>query len=188
MARPESVSITARGIGEDRVFETPLTAGRLSFSSLPGELQLRTLVRDREGNTVDEDTRSVTVPDYSATALAISAPALMRARTIAEARAIAGDPDAVPFAGREFVRTDRVFLRFGVYGTAAAGAEVTAQLANRLGAPLLTLPVMAMGDGEGTYQIEWPLASQARGDYLIAIAAASGDERARVLVPLRVVP
>ena len=188
MARPESVSITARGIGEDRVFEAPLAAGRLSFSSLPGELQLRTLVRDREGNTVDEDTRSVTVPDYSATALAISAPALMRARTIAEARAIAGDPDAVPFAGREFVRTDRVFLRFGVYGTAAAGAEVTAQLANRLGAPLLTLPVMAMGDGEGTYQIEWPLASQARGDYLIAIAAASGDERARVLVPLRVVP
>jgi len=81
-----------------------------------------------------------------------------------------------------------VFVRFGVYGQAAAGAAVTAQLTNRFGTPLVAMPVVALGDGEGTYQIEWPLASQARGDYLIAIAAASGDERARVLVPLRVVP
>jgi hypothetical protein len=81
-----------------------------------------------------------------------------------------------------------MFVRFGVYGKAAAGAEVTAQLANRFGTPLVAMPVVALNDGEGTYQIEWPLASQARGDYLIAIAAASGEERARVLVPLRVVP
>ena len=187
-ARPDTVSITARGIGEDRVFEAPLAAGRLSFPSPPGELQLRTLVRDRDGNTVDEDTRPITVPDYAAVALAISAPAVFRARTIAEACAIAADPEAVPFAAREFVRTDRVFVRFGVYGQAAAGAAVTAQLTNRFGTPLVAMPVVALGDGEGTYQIEWPLASQARGDYLIAIAAASGDQRARVLVPLRVVP
>ena len=44
------------------------------------------------------------------------------------------------------------------------------------------------GGGEGMYQIEWPLSSQARGDYLIAIEANGGDERARMLVPLRVVP
>ena len=94
----------------------------------------------------------------------------------------------VPFAAREFVRTDRVFVRFGVYGQAAAGAAVTAQLTNRFGTPLVAMPVVALGDGEGTYQIEWPLASQARGDYLIAIEAAKGEEKARVLVPLRVVP
>jgi VWFA-related protein len=187
--RAETVSITARGIGDDRVFEAPLAAGRLSFPSPPGDLQLRTLIRDRDGNSVDEDTRSVTVPDYAKAALAIGVPAVYRARTAMEARAISGDArETTPFAGREFVRTDRLFVRFGVYGTAAADADVTAQLTNRSGTPLLPLPVIAMTDGAGVYQIEWPLTSQARGDYLIAIEATSGEERARVLVPLRVVP
>ena len=36
------------------------------------------------------------------------------------------------------------------------------------------------------YQVELPLASIARGDYLIAVAAAHGEERERALVPLRV--
>jgi VWFA-related protein len=187
--RAETVSITARGIGDEKVFEAPMAAGRLSFPSPPGDLQLRTLIRDREGDTIDEDTRSVTVPDYSKAALAIGLPAVYRARNAAEARAISGDaPSPAPFAGREFVRTDRLFVRFGVYGTVAADADVTAELTNRSGTPLLPLPVVAINDGEGIYQIEWPLASQARGDYLIAIDAVSGDQRARVLVPLRVVP
>jgi len=187
--RAESVSITARGIGEDRVFEAPLTAGRLSFPSPPGEVQLRTLIRDRDGITLDEDTRSLTVPDYSKAALALGVPAVYRARNATEARAIGRDAqDATPFAGREFVRTDRLFVRFGVYGSATPGVDLSAQLTNRSGRPLLTLPVSALTDGDGMYQIEWPLASQARGDYLIVIEAVSGDERARVLVPLRVIP
>ena len=53
--------------------------------------------------------------------------------------------------------------------------------------PLASLPLSA-SDGDDSYQIDWPLASQARGDYLIAIEAVKGEEKARVLVPLRVVP
>jgi VWFA-related protein len=184
--RPETVSITARGNGDDKVYEAPLAAGRIIFPAPPGDLQLRTLIRDRDGHTVDEDTRSLTVPDYAAPALALSVPVLFRARNAAEARAIAGDAPDRPFAGREFVRTDRLFVRFSVYGAAAAEAQVSAQLTNRSGIPLLSLPVAP--DGEESYQIEWPLGSQARGDYLMAIEAVRGEERARVLVPLRVVP
>jgi VWFA-related protein len=185
--RAESVSITVRGKGGDRTYEAPLAAGQITFAVPPGNLQFRTLIRDRDGNTVDEDTRSLTVPDYAAPALAISGPVVFRARNASEARAIAGDAPDTPFAGREFVRTDRLFIRFSVYGAAAADAEVAAQLTNRAGTPLLSLPVSAPG-GEGPYQIEWPLGSQARGDYLIAIEAVKGEERTRVLVPLRVVP
>ena len=93
----------------------------------------------------------------------------------------------MPFAGREFVRTDRVFVRFAVYGVSAAQSAVSATLTNRSGAALLALPVTATSIGEAMYQIELPLASNARGDYLIAVEAAHGDEKARMLVPLRVV-
>jgi len=183
-----TVSITARSGGRDRVFEAPLEAGGLSFSSPPGDLQLRASVRDADGNTVDEDTRSITVPDYSGAGLALSVPVVLRARNAADARAIGGALETMPFAGREFVRTDRVFVRFTVYGRAARQAMVTAQLTNRTGAPLLALPVAVLTGGETRYQIDMPLASTARGDYLVAVEAAHGDEKARVLVPLRVVP
>jgi hypothetical protein len=67
-------------------------------------------------------------------------------------------------------------------------AMVSAQLTNRMGALLMALPVAARAHGEAKYQIDWPLASNARGDYLIVVDAAHGDEKARMLVPLRVVP
>jgi hypothetical protein len=81
-----------------------------------------------------------------------------------------------------------VFVRFAVYGSAARQALVSAQLANRVGAPLLALPVTTVTGGGEKYQVDLPLASNARGDYLIVIEAAHGDEKARMLVPLRVVP
>jgi VWFA-related protein len=183
-----TVSITARSGGADRVFEAPFDAGGLSFPSPPGDLQLRATVRDAGGNTVDEDTRAISVPDYNGTGLAISVPVVLLARNAADARAIAGAQEMMPFAGREFVRTDRVFVRFAVYGRAAGQATVSAQLTSRIGAPLLALPITALTDRDAGYQIDLPLASNARGDYLIAVEAAHGDERARMLVPLRVVP
>jgi len=79
-------------------------------------------------------------------------------------------------------------VRFSIHGAGTArDAQVTARLTNRTGKPLASLPLSAP-DGDDSYQIDWPLASQARGDYLIAIEAVKGEEKARVLVPLRVVP
>jgi len=79
-------------------------------------------------------------------------------------------------------------VRFSVYGAAASEAEVSARLDGKSGATLLELPVVKMAGAETTYQIDVPLASIARGDFLIAVEASHGDERARVLVPLRIVP
>ena len=181
-----TVSVGVKGAGGDRSFEARLDSGMLSFPSPPGAVQLQITVRDAAGNILDQDRRPFTVPDPAAAELAIGAPILVRARTVADARAAAEGRPAAPFAGREFNRTDHLYVRFLVYGASAAEAGVSARLTNRAGAALLELPVVKLA-GVG-YQVEVPLASIARGDYLIAVAAAHGEERTRALVPVRVVP
>jgi VWFA-related protein len=180
-----TVVVAVKGAGGDRSFDADLHDGRLSFGSPPGAVQLQTTVRDADGNILDEDRRAFGVPDLSTAALAINTPILLRARTAADARAIADGGAAIPFAGREFNRTDRLYVRFNVHGGAATEAQVSARLTTKAGAPLLELPVVRLKEG---HQLEIPLASIARGDYLIAVAAAHGDERTRALVPLRVLP
>jgi hypothetical protein len=182
------VTLSVKGAGGDRSFDAGLGDGVLSFSSPPGAIQLQLAVRDAAGNILDEDRRSFTVPDVTAANLSVSTPVLLRARTVPEARAIADGRPAQPFAGREFTRTDRLFVRFSVYGTSAPDADVSAQLTNKGGTTLLDLPVMKPEGLRGLYQLELPLTSIARGDYLVAIAAAHGEERTRALVPLRVLP
>jgi VWFA-related protein len=187
-ASNRTVSVVVKGAGEDRSTDAKFDAGALTFPSPPGAVQLQTTVRDANGNVLDEDRRPFIVPDFSVADIAIGPPVLLRARTVAEARAIAVAPQAVPFAGREFIRTDHLYVRFSVYGAAASEAEVSARLDGKSGATLLELPVVKMAGAETTYQIDVPLASIARGDFLIAVEASHGDERARVLVPLRIVP
>ena len=183
-----TVSVSVKGAGGERSFEARLDAGALSFPSPPGPVQLLIAVRDATGNILDEDRRPFSVPDLSAAALAIGAPMLLRARTVADARAISEARQAVPFAGREFIRTDRLYVRFSIYGRAASEADVSARLTSKAGATLLELRVAQMAGAEAGYQIDVPLASIARGDYLIAVAAAHDDERTRALVPIRVTP
>jgi hypothetical protein len=48
---------------------------------------------------------------------------------------------------------------------------------------LQPLAVTAAGE---SYQIDLPLSSVARGDYLIEIAATAGDDHSETLVPLRI--
>jgi hypothetical protein len=183
-----TVLITTNGAGGERVFEAPLDVGRLSFQTPPGPLPLRVTVRDGVGNTLDEDTRAIVVPDFSGARISLSSPVLLRARNASEVRALAGAVDVTPFAGREFVRTDRLFIRFTVYGGLAARATTSARLLTRTGSPLVALPIASFGRSDVTYQVDFPLSSTARGDYLVAVEAAHDDDRARLLVPIRVVP
>ena len=183
-----TVSVAVKGAGGDRSFDATLAEGAVSFPSPPGAVQLQLTVRDPAGNVLDEDRRPFSVPDLSATDLALSMPVLLRARTVVDARALAEGRQAIPFAGREFGRTDHLYVRFSVYGASASEATVSARLTNKAGAALLELPAARMPSPETMYQIDLPLASIARGDYLIAIAAAHGEERTRALVPLRVTP
>ena len=84
------------------------------------------------------------------------------------------------------VRTDRLFVRFVVY--VAAQAVASAHLLNSAGAPLTELAVAPRSGIEGGYQVDLPLSSTARGDFILAVEAADGAQKARALVPLRVVP
>jgi VWFA-related protein len=187
-APTRTLRVAVKGAGGDRAFDARLGAGALSFPSPPGMVQLQITARDAEGNTLDEDRRSFAVPDLSTAAITIATPVVVRARSGADARALTDDTFARPFAGREFRRTERVFVRFRVYGATAAEADVSAHLLNKAGATLATLPLIAIAGPEMTYEIDVPIASIARGDYLIAVAAAHGDESTRALVPLRVLP
>jgi hypothetical protein len=96
-------------------------------------------------------------------------------------RAFSEGTGAHPEVGREFDRSDRLFIRFPVYG----GPEiaVAARLLNRLGTEMRALDLSAVGDG--LYQLEVPLGTIARGEYFIAIEAVRGAEPVRVLVPIR---
>ena len=181
-----TVSLTVKGPAGDRVFDASVGANTLSFPAVPGPVQLQLTVRDAAGNVVDEDRRPFSVPDLSAANLAVGVPMLLRARTAADARLFAEGRPATPFAGREFVRTDRLFVRFSVFGESARAADVSAQLTNKTGRTLLELPIVPMPGGDSAYQVELPMASIARGDYLLALAARHGEERARALVPVRV--
>lgn len=110
IAPAKTVSIAARGAGGERDFEAPASAGALSFAAPPGALQLQTIVRDGDGTTIDEDTRSISVPDFGAATLAISSPVVLRARNAAETRVMAAALGAA--AGcRTRIRSNRSVVR-----------------------------------------------------------------------------
>jgi hypothetical protein len=140
-------------------------------------MELRISVEEAGGGSVlDTEIRDLTVPDLTA-AEGMSTPRVFRSRTARDFQAIAQDPDAVPTPGREFLRTDRLLIRFDVYGTDAP----TAALLNRAGQKMADLPIAATTSG-GTHQIDFALGSIAPGEYLVELTAGGAKE----LVPLRV--
>ena len=177
-----TLTISAASPNGTSYFTASRTASRdESFEAPPGELVLTTSALNARGDEIDAEKRRVTVPAFDDARLAIGSPTVFRARTARELRAIA-DGSAHPEAGREFDRSDRLLIRFPVYG----GTEITAaaRLLNQRGAEMRALPVAAVGDG--LYQLDLPLGAVARGDYLIAIEAGRGTETTRALVPIRI--
>ncbi len=178
-----ALAIGAASPDGTRYFTTSHTTSReVSFDAPPGELVLTTTALNARGEEIDGDMRRVMVPALDGSRLAIGSPMVFRARTARDVRAITEGAGAHPEVGREFDRSDRLLIRFPVYG----GSElaVTTKLLNRRGTELRVLPVAAVG--EGLYQLDLPLGASARGDYFIAIEAARGSEPVRVLVPIRV--
>jgi VWFA-related protein len=178
------VIVTAKNATES-LFEGPVKEGGISFISPPGTIQLDLTIQDSSGDMIDREQRTVTVPDVQTTTLALTTPILSRARNSAEFRSMSSAPDPVAFAGRDFTRADRVLLRVAAYGTAAADAEVTAQLVGPRGSTLAELPIHSEGEGAG-FRLDLPLSSLATGEFIIAIAARNSTERVETLVPLRI--
>ena len=178
-----ALAINATSPDGTSLFTSGRTASRVvSFDAPAGELVLATTALTARGDEIDGDMRRITAPAFDGSKLAISSPMVLRTRTAREARAITEGTDAQPEVGREFDRSDRLFVRFAIYG----GAEVAAaaRLLNRRGKDLRELPVARIK--EGVYQLDLPLSVSARGDYLIAIEATRGAESVRALVPVRV--
>ena len=153
---------------------------RVSFDAPPGKMELRISVEEAGGGgVIDSEVRDVTVPDLTGPQ-GISTPRVFRARTAREFQMTSRDPDAVPSASREFSRTDRLLIRFDVYGADAPAAA----LLNRAGQKMSDLPVMQSSTG-GTHQIDFGLGSVPPGEYLIEVGVAGGA--AKELIPVRIV-
>jgi len=182
---PSAVTVVATH-GETKVFEGSVESSGVSFSAPPGSLKVTFTVFDDTKDIIDRDVRMIDVPDPAVSSLWVTSPALFRAQNAREFRSLDRGPGAVPFPGREFMRTDRIVIQFEIHGTAAPTATVSARILSQWGKDLAELPLVPRPGGDGPYEIDLPLSSVARGDYLIALSATAGADHARALVPIRV--
>ena len=175
-ATPEQAAPPAAGTG----------AQRLTFDVAPGRLELRLTVQDASGGgTLDQETKTIDVPDLTAPQAAITTPRVFRARTVREFQTLAADAAAAPLAGREFSRTERLLIRFDAYAAGAEQVQPTAVLLNRDGNKMADVPIAAAQAG-GTHQINLSLAAIPAGEYLVEISVKSASGAATELVPFRV--
>ncbi len=179
-----TVTLTAAHNGAT-IFDAPMGLEGGSFPSPPGPLQLTITARDASGDIVDKETRTIRAPDPAAS-LTISTPAVFRTQNALEYRNLDRSPGARSFAGREFARSDRLLVRFSVQGSAASAATVSARILSQWGKDLAELPLTRPPQQAAAYEIDLPLSSVARGEFLIAVTAVNGSERVRAFVPLRI--
>lgn len=168
------------------VFDGPLVQGQMTFPAGSGLLHVRHDTIDPDGGLGARTEMTVDVPDFAHAALSMSTPAVYVAHSPLELRALLGNPHPAAFAGRRFDRSERVLVRFALFGAAAPNATVTATLLSRTGTKLAVLPMTP--DRDQRWQLDLPLASIAQGEYVIAIEAAQGATHLKALVPLRIVP
>ncbi|HEX2454385.1 MAG TPA: VWA domain-containing protein [Vicinamibacterales bacterium] len=167
------------------VFSGPVDGG-VTFDAPPGAFSLALTFKNASGEIVDKELRSVVVPDLAKSALEIGSPVVLKASNPLELRALQAEPDAAPFPGRDFVRTDRLLIRVRLYGSASAGVTPTARLLNADGAGTTVLAVRR-DQPEGPFEIDLPLSSLAPAAWIVAVEARSGSERREVMVPFRLV-
>ena len=159
---------------------------RIVFDAAPGKVELRLTVQEAgTGGTLDQEIRTIDVPDLTAPQAAISTPRVYRGRTPRDLQTAAGDPNAVPVATREFSRTERLLIRFDVYAAGTEMPEPTASLLNRAGQKMSDVPVTTAQVG-GTHQINLGLGTVPAGEYLVEITVKGASGEAKELVPLRV--
>ncbi len=192
-ARVSLIAATGDGapVFRGRVPDTPPAAGalaslpsRITFEAPPGKLQLRVAVEGVGADTLDSEIRELTIPDLTSPQTTIGTPQFFRARNARDAQQLKTDANAIPTAGREFSRTDRLLVRVAAYGPGTTPPALTARLLNRTGQPMNDLPVAA-ADGAAPL-IELPLAGLAPGEYLLELSASGSGGEVKELVGFRV--
>ncbi|HZP47221.1 MAG TPA: VWA domain-containing protein [Vicinamibacterales bacterium] len=158
---------------------------RVTFDAPPGKLQLRLSVEGTASQVLDSETREITVPDLTAPTTTLGTPEVFRARTLPELNKMKADPDAIPTASREFIRSDRIIVRIPVYGPGGTSPTLSVHLLNRTGQAMNELPPTASPRG-GEQQVDLPVANLPVGEYVLEIKAAGENGDATELVGFRV--
>jgi VWFA-related protein len=177
-----AVMVRATALDGTVCFNATIPGGGATFTCPPGRLSIQRTLLDADGAAADRETSTFDVPAFIGS-LSMSTPTLHRARNGIELRSLTSRREAAPYAGHVFDRTDRLVVRFSLFGTASADATVTATLLSRAGVALSALPLANVPDRPGEYLVQFPLASVSRGDYVIAIEASYGELHRKALVP-----
>jgi VWFA-related protein len=198
-ARPQDaaarVLLTVTGADGGPIFRGPVApadaaaaatapGASVAFAAPPGQIEMRLVVENANGQVIDSATQSLTVPDYTATQVSFGTPRVYRARTAREALVVRNNAASPPTATREFSRAERLLVRFDAYAAGGAKADVTARLLNRAGASMADVPIQS-ADGK-PYLIDFPLASLAAGEYVIELNAKTPSGTAQQLIGFKV--
>ena len=177
------ITITANRPKGETVFETaPADLGaagvsqNVAFDVPAGSLELKIIVADREGQTLDRETRPIEVPDYAGGAIVIGTPRFYRGRTAREFQALAAGADASPVALREFPRTERLLIRFDVYAPEGETPSPSAAVLSRAGRKMFDVQVTPAPAGQ-SHQIDLTLSPLPAGEYLLEVVAAPTGPR-----------
>lgn len=172
-----------------RVPAAPSAGGgpyRLEFDAPPGNMELRLTIEAADGGgVIDNEIRTISVPDLTVAETSMSTPRVFRARTVRDLQVLAQDGAAVPTPAREFSRTERVLIRFDGYAAGTDAPQATAVLLNRSGQKVLDVPVVPATAG-GTHQIDLGLNQVPPGEYLVEITLGGAGGEVKELVALRV--
>ena len=160
-------------------------SGRITFKAPPGPLRLRVTAENAKDTRIEADEMGFEVPDFASPELFVSMPIVYKGRTTKELQTIKASENAVPAVGRSFSRTERLLLQFGVYSGTTTPTALSMRLLNRQGDPIATLPAPTLAS-DRRYEAQVSLAALPPGDYLVEIAAVSGSQSTRTLLPVRI--
>lgn len=161
---------------------TGRVAGQITFAAPPGPLAIRLSAESETGDSLDSDSREWVVPDFTGVDPSISTPRLYRARTARDIQTLKAATTPVPETNRSFSRTERLLVRFDVYGPGAASPIL--RLLNRNGDKLSEWPATTRTGGG--YEAEVPLNGVPPGDYLIEVAASADAGAVKTLAALKI--
>ena len=143
-----------------------------SFDAPAGPVRVDMKILDGKGVVLDTDARDLIVPRPRSNGPTLYTPAVLRARSAREFRALAADPSAAPIPTREFRRTDRLLIRIPAIDEAGAPAPVAATLLNRWRQPMRAVAAMDGASGVVS-QFDLPLAGLPPGEYTLRLSVGS---------------
>jgi len=125
------------------------------------------------------------VPDFGGKQPVITSPIVYRGRTVRDIQAIRASATPLPTPSRDFLRIERLLLRFSATAPGGATPVMSMRLLNQQGNSMADLPEpKALGDGR--YESELGLGSLPAGNYIIEITATAGADKVRSLLAIHV--